>query len=364
MRSFFPLLSLTLVLSWAALGCGDGAAVDVDAVVPVAELGVDAGNIFFQGDWSENVYGALRQGGTLDVHYDISRLPACRGTHNGYPAWDVIGYARFLPGGEQVEASVRELVADQGRPTNEAHDKLWTLTVPQGATEVELWFKNYTGAGSSCVAWDSNWGGNYRFDLWPAADDPRCRNVEKETGAHTEAEQMVHMAPSCVGYDLDVQYDASYCELYVDGFGDGTMGHYGIPVSWLVGYLSVGHQDGELLGAGMYTRFHGREGGAPGERYSFGQEVAPGAWKVGFSYNVTAFMGVTGVDVVADEVAFFIDVRRPSGKVVRLWQSRHGVNYRVGDVFAPGVVNEGIPYGNMRWARDDSEIFESRNACR
>lgn len=342
--------------------CGDQAS--LDGTVAVAELDVSAGTIVFSEDWSEARTAELRQGGSFDVFFALDRLPACRGTHNGYPAWDLIGYARFLPGGQTFEASVRELGSDNGRPTNEAHEKLWTLTAPSDATAVELWFKNYTGAGSSCVAWDSNWGENYRFDIAPPADSPRCQNVEKETGVRSEAEQAVHMAPHCLGYDLDAQYDATYCELYVDGFGDGYLGHYGIPVQWLVGYLRVGPQEGELLGAGMFTRFHDRASSAPGERWSFGQEIEPGLWKVGFSYLVTGFQGVAPVDVVADEVAFFIDVRRADGRVLRLWQSRRGANYAVNEVFAPGVIGQGIPYGNMKWARDESAVFESRAGCR
>ncbi len=358
MRRTITALSLLV----CSLACGEEAS--VDAVLPVDEADVTAGSIVFSEDWSETRTGELRQGGTIDVFFDLDRLPVCRGTHNGYPAWDLVGFARFLPGGQTLEGSMRELVTDHGRPTNEAHERLWTITVPADATAVELWFKNYTGAGSSCVAWDSAWGANYRFEVWPAADSPRCLNVERETGVRTEAEQMVHLAPHCLGYDVDAQYDATYCELYVDGFGDGFMGHYGIPTQWLAGYLRVGAVDGELLGAGMYTRYHGRDGGAGGERWSFGNQIEPGLWKVGFSYLITGFGGVAPVDVVADDVAFFVDVRRASGRVVRLWQSRRGANYGVAEVFAPGVVGQGIPYGTMRWARDESVVFESRRACR
>lgn len=354
---------LPLVLSLGTLAaCGPEA--HVEGALPGVGLDVTAGTLFFNEDFSEYRYGELRQGGTLDVHFDLDRLPACRGTHNGYPAWDLVGHARFLPGGQLAEGSVRELLSDNGRPTNQAQERLWSMAIPADATAVELWFHNFTGAGSSCEAWDSDWGANYRFDIWPAADSPRCRDVERETGVHTEADTMVHMAPACVSYDLDVQYDATFCELWVDGFGDGFMGHYGMPVEWLVGYLRVGPQDGELLGVGMYTRFHAREGGAAGERYSFGEEVGPGLWKVGFAYHVTGFQGVAPVDVVADEVAFFVDVRRATGRVVRLWQSQRGANYRVADIFAPGVIPQGIPYGNMEWARDDSVVFTSRRDCR
>jgi hypothetical protein len=40
------------------------------------------------------------------------------------------------------------------------------VEVPAGATQVELWFNNTDNTG--CVAWDSRYGQNYRFDVSPA----------------------------------------------------------------------------------------------------------------------------------------------------------------------------------------------------
>ena len=69
-------------------------------------------------------------------------------------------------------------------------------------------------------------------------------------------------------------------------------------------------------------------------------------------------------DYSVKEVAFFVDVKRPSGKVVRLWQSRSGANYGWDDAFGAGTTQTSIPYGNMKWAVDGATIFDSGTPAR
>ncbi len=322
------------------------------------------GWVSFLADWQETTSGERRQGGYLQVDYDLSRLPDCRGTHNGHPAWDIVAHARFNPGGQQFEGSVRAFVSNYGQPTNEAVSVPFIVLIPEGATEVELWFHNYSGAGSSCQAWDSNLGENYHYDIWPPADDPKCLDIERENGMNTEDPRMVHMSAYCMPYELAEQADASYCEFYLDGFGNGHMGHYGMPIDWLVAYLRTGANDGEVLNAGMYTLYHDDGTGESGERFSLGMQVSPGVWKTGFAYFVTGFQSVAPVDVTVDAFAFFIDVKRPSGKVVRLWQSSGGTNYTWNDAFSMPTTKEYIPYGNIQWANETAPVFEPRMACK
>lgn len=321
------------------------------------------GSVYFHESWDESTHGARRQGGYLHVGYDIDRLPHCRGTHNGYPAWDIVAYVKFLPGGQLFEGSVRELGNVMGRPTNDATDRPFVVRIPEDANEVELWFRNYTGAGSSCEAWDSNLGANYHYDVWPRGDDPRCLDVERETGVRGEDHRMAHNAPYCLPYELDEQADAGACELHVQGFGNGHIGHYGIPYDWLLAYLRAAPADGEVLNTGMFTRYHERDTGAVGQRFSLGVEVEPGLWRAGFAYLVTGMNGSSRTDLVVDELAFFADVRRPDGSVARLWQSRQGANYRWEDAFALPTYREYIPYGSIAWASDAAAIYESRHAC-
>ncbi len=127
----------------------------------------------FDGDFTTQQRGAIvvGNGGSTDVtvDYNIGRLLACRGTHNGAPAWDIIGHARFEPSGELVSASVRGFDAPGGIPTGGGFAVPWTFTPPAGATSVALWFEN---VGIGCQGWDSNLGGNYVFPVLPASAAP------------------------------------------------------------------------------------------------------------------------------------------------------------------------------------------------
>ncbi len=133
-----------------------------DPVASVAHLSLRAG-------WTTAQRGALVAGGTAVIDYALERLPECRNTHNGYPAWDLIAHARFSPSGEETSGSVRAFDSVGGTPTSAARPVPFEVALPRGATSVELWFENRSGAGSSCVTWDSNLGANYRFDVLPAA---------------------------------------------------------------------------------------------------------------------------------------------------------------------------------------------------
>lgn len=330
-------------------GAGDGG-----VCVPVA------GTTWFADTWEEGLRGPLRQGGYLVVQYDIDRLPDCRGTHNGYPAWDIVAHARFQPGGQLLSGTVRELEIHNGQPTNNAHDRPWIVKVPDDATSVELWFRNYTGAGSSCVAWDSAYGANYRFDIWPPATHPRCRDLEQWT-------RIYGGEPHCLDADINAQYDANHCELSLDGIGHGYEGHYGIPFEWLEAYLRVRpQQDGEVLGAGLFARYLDPRDGASHVRFSLGTPVAPDIWKTGFTYHATGVMGPPSQTYAftVEQMAFFLDVRRPGSERVRLWQSRGGANYTWDDAFSLPTTAQSIPYGNIVWSNEGSAIFDSRRRCR
>lgn len=321
------------------------------------------GDIHFQWDWNEVAYGARRQGGYLRLYYDLERLPDCRGTHNGYPCWDIVAHARFSPGGQEVSGSVRRLLSENGTPTNQAEAVPFVTTIPENADGVDIWFENYSGCGSGCRAWDSNYGQNYRFDIWPAADSPRCQGVERARGGHYEDDRMAWNDPACLNYDVAENFDASNCEFYLEGLGLGYVAHYHIPFRWLLAYLKVGQQEGEVLNVGLFTRYHDNVTGQPGFRYSLGVQEAAGLWRAGFAYLITGTQGLEDRDVTIDAYAFFIDVRRSSGEVVRLWQSHAGRNYRLDDAFSLATYTEYIPYGNIQWADQAAEVFDSQRSC-
>ncbi|MCB9652923.1 MAG: hypothetical protein H6729_02175 [Deltaproteobacteria bacterium] len=141
-----------------------GLAINPDETICPYRAPVGAATLRFSAESIEQV-GLLEPGGTLTVDYDLSRLTACRGTHNGYPAWDIIAHARFLPGGQSAQASVRFFGAPNGTPSLEPESMPFTTRIPADTSRVELWFENYTGAGSNCRAWDSNYGSNFQFPV-------------------------------------------------------------------------------------------------------------------------------------------------------------------------------------------------------
>lgn len=108
---------------------------------------------------------ALVAGEELAVHYALERLPECRGTHNGHPAWSMLANVRFHPGGETHQGEVRAFDAPGGVPQNVARPVPFSVRIPESARSVEIWFHNLSGAGSSCNRWDSNDGQNYRFEV-------------------------------------------------------------------------------------------------------------------------------------------------------------------------------------------------------
>jgi hypothetical protein len=102
------------------------------------------------------VEGTLAGVPAVIVDYALERLPNCRQTYNGLATWDIVAFYRFDNGVEQsksvtVPAGVNRVAAPA------------ELVVPQGAKSLELWFRNTDR--TDCVAWDSQFGQNYRFSL-------------------------------------------------------------------------------------------------------------------------------------------------------------------------------------------------------
>ena len=60
----------------------------------------DAAVLAFLDGWRELQHGDITAGGSLVVRYEPSRLQA--------PAKEIVGYARFLPGGQIRHATLRE----------------------------------------------------------------------------------------------------------------------------------------------------------------------------------------------------------------------------------------------------------------
>ena len=76
-----------------------------------------------------------------------------RSDHSG-PAWEIAAFYRFDGGALHVGA-MTAMVGTSRVPAPLA------VAIPQGARQLEVWFKNTDRAG--CVSWDSRFGENYRF---------------------------------------------------------------------------------------------------------------------------------------------------------------------------------------------------------
>jgi hypothetical protein len=200
-------------------------AADPAVCAPVAPAPVVKPQVEFQAGWQTLQHGALVAGQPFTLSYDIRRLEDCRGTHNGYPAWDITASVRFAPSGQVVEGSVRGFNSPTGTPSNSnAVSAPLDVTIPAGTTSVEVWFKNFTGAGSTCVAWDSNLGTNYRFDVEAKPFAP-VQWVGNAGSSFSRACSRQDGVPATVNLDSYIQSRAcSFIEadVYVPGLTDGA----------------------------------------------------------------------------------------------------------------------------------------------
>lgn len=116
--------------------------------------------------WQTEQRGAVVAGGLLDIFYEPARLPDCRASYSFAPAWDIEAQGRFLPGGQEFSGSVVAFeLDDAGRRHDVPHPGTLTVEVPEDATAVELWFRNWSAMSHPCESWDSDFGRNYRFDV-------------------------------------------------------------------------------------------------------------------------------------------------------------------------------------------------------
>jgi hypothetical protein len=107
----------------------------------------------YHADWSETLTGTLRKGGALVINYDPARLPQCRTTYRGYPAWAIAAFYRFDGG------PVQSTTVNQGAEVIPVR-----IDIPANAQKIETWFtiSNYH---AQCSAYDSDYGRNYTFSI-------------------------------------------------------------------------------------------------------------------------------------------------------------------------------------------------------
>lgn len=183
--------------------------------------------IDFLGSFTQEQRGAIVAGHTATLTYAHERLTTCRGTHNGYPAWDITAYVRALPSGQVASGSLKSLQTMGGNPsTVNIVSMPFTFSVPVGTTELEVWFKNVTGAGSTCEAYDSNFGANYRFPV-EAAPFSNVQWVGRPGSSTNRACAREEGAPTDLVLSSYVQQRACAfieADVYVPGLTDGVGG--------------------------------------------------------------------------------------------------------------------------------------------
>lgn len=119
----------------------------------LSPLGEVIATIHFDADFAERVDGELYAGRTIEVSYDVERLP-CRATRYGRPAWAITMHYRMNGGAVRSQAILG----------HEAHPGANVRTIElEAAGQLELWFEASSAYG--CHEWDSDYGANYRFTV-------------------------------------------------------------------------------------------------------------------------------------------------------------------------------------------------------
>ena len=173
---------VVLVLS----GCGGQ--VQNGAELAAADTASPPPTLTFAGDWSVTQSAPVIAGGKATIHYDPARLPDCRATYHGFPAWGIVAYWA-VDGGQAFTAPVTQFQNGQVVPVDAAID------VPPGR-DLALWF--FASDEYGCTQWDSSYGRNFHFPLvadapvvhfrWPGWSDDQS-------------------APLAAGQDFIVDYD-------------------------------------------------------------------------------------------------------------------------------------------------------------
>jgi hypothetical protein len=139
----------------------------------------------------------------------------------------VVAFVKFSPGGELVSGSVRGFDSPSSVPSNSSAKSVpFTFDLPKGATSAEVWFNNFTGAGSSCTEWDSNNGSNWRFTVEPKSF-AAVQWVGNAGSSTTRACARAEGAPSSINLDSYLQQRACVwveSDVYVPGLTDGVGG--------------------------------------------------------------------------------------------------------------------------------------------
>jgi len=118
-----------------------------------------ATRLVFSEDFSEGADRPLVAGDTITISYDLDRITDCRGSTGGSEVWGTTAHVKI--GSTVVDYALSRLANGRVAPVTPE------LQLPSTATSIELWFSTSNRWG--CIAYDSNDGANYRFEVAPRA---------------------------------------------------------------------------------------------------------------------------------------------------------------------------------------------------
>lgn len=185
------LLHLSLALA-CACGVVDEAETDVPQSGDKADR-VSGTGLRFNGDFGEELSGALRAGDSLRVSYDLDRLPGCRGTSGGRPQWNITGFMS-IDGAAAQTFEVSRVQGDERVPVDAV------LTVPAGR-DLAFWFQVNNRWG--CSEFDSDFGNNYHFVVGATDPAPRAHLTFDAEGKLFSEGSLRSGGKVVVSYDLD-----------------------------------------------------------------------------------------------------------------------------------------------------------------
>lgn len=142
------------------LGCTIERAADDESATSRESAVEGMPTINFDRDFRQTVTGTLRAGSKVEITYDPARLTTCRGTEGGRPQWGISGSYR-IGGANPAGFPIAGLMEPVGNKV--------TIDLPRTG-DLEIWFTNTSKYG--CVAYDSNYGRNYHFNVELPANAP------------------------------------------------------------------------------------------------------------------------------------------------------------------------------------------------
>ena len=118
----------------------------------------------FLPEWREVVEGELVQGGALRIEYTAERTLQAFSGPDGLTPPNVEAHLRFEPGGQNLIGSV---------------SNAFEVPVPEDAEQLVLFFQ--ATDRDRTTAWDSRYGENYRFAVFPAASASASKGTSRGT---------------------------------------------------------------------------------------------------------------------------------------------------------------------------------------